>query len=419
MTDTPDKYLEKHKEEMPEKWFEPLKKFSKKSKLDIADRTLYDYLSKMKNISEKFVPDGFDPANPTQEEIREIATGIKRCDLSNDTKHSYYKTLKKFYKVYNNGEHYELTDCFKVSGSTKGVEKHMILSPKEVDGIINQAQNVRDKAFFRLLYECAVTPGELLQNKIKDVDLEEETIYIRGNKNHRSQTMELHNKGLSYLREYLRSHPDVDDIFSTNSDTELWVKIRNLHCRNCGKRESEHEENGCNNYEPEADSVGYRSFYKSFKRAVKNSSIDKNVKMKYLRKSMLTRLCSKGIGYEQLNNFARWQPGSNQAAHYVSISNDKLRNWVKNEFKGEGKSGKEVIECHNCGARNPADRVECKKCHRPLNVPESEKMRKASEIADKLAEFDENRLRKIENNLNLLENPEEMIEKKIEEKLKG
>lgn len=125
----------------------------------------------MNSILEQFTTHDFNLSNPTQEEIKELARKIRDAeDISGDTRETYYKTLKKFYNTYENGEYSELTDCFSVSGSNGQVEKHMILSQSEISQIINQTNNIRNKAFFRLMYEVAATPGELLQAKLQDID---------------------------------------------------------------------------------------------------------------------------------------------------------------------------------------------------------------------------------------------------------
>jgi integrase/recombinase XerD len=294
----------------------------------------------------------------------------------------------------------------------------MILSPKEVRDIVSSAKNPRDKAYIRLLYETATTPGELLDGEIQDVDLEQETIYVRGNKQHKSQTMELHNEGLHYLREYLKQHPAVDDPFTTTSEEPLWVKTESYQCKNCGEREYLHENedcDACDSFEPdEIEEIGYRAMNTMFKRCVERAGIDRDIKQKYLRKSMLTRLAPE-LGYEQLNNFARWVPGSSQAQHYVSLSNDELRSMVRDRFKGGEGEEKELIECKNCGSRNDPERLECKKCHRPLNVAKSKKMERADQIAERLSEFDDEKLDRIEENMELLENPQEFIREQMEE----
>lgn len=414
MPGDPDAYLERNKDEFSEANYQAVKEFREKA--DIADSTIYDYISRLKNILQKASPEGFELSNPTQEEITEIANNISKLKDNASTEKTWKKSVKKFYNVYQNGEYYDLTGSFTLSGKNRTVEPDMILSPQEVEDIVNQCNNSRNKAYIRLLYETATTPGELLDAKLQDVDLNEETIYIRGNKGHESQKMELHNEGLHHLREWLRMHPAVDDPFVTTSDTPLFVKVGGIKCANCGKVESGHREGSeCKNFEIEkVEPVQYRVMNKMFKKAVRKSSVERDIKQKYLRKSMLTRLAPE-VGYEQLNNFARWKPGSSQAQHYVSLNNDELRSMVKEKFKGESSEGKKMIECRNCGSRNHHDNLECKKCHRPLNKEKSMQMEKADRIAEKLSKWDEEKLDKVEENMELLENPKEFIKEQMKE----
>lgn len=422
MPGDPDKYLEKHQDQLSKEEFEALKEFKKNS--DIADSTTYDYLSRLKNIFLTCKPEDFDIQNPSKEGVNELVSNIEEEKKNASTRRTWLKSVKKFYKVYQDGDRYGMVaNQFTLGSRSAKVENKMILSPKEVADIVNQASNPRDKAYIRLLYETATTPGELLDAELQDVDLEQETIYVRGNKQHKSQTMELHNEGLHYLREYLKQHPEVDDIFTTTSDKPLWVKLESYKCSKCGEREHKHGDeadgDACDSFEPdELEQIGYRAMNVMFKRCVEQAGIDRDIKQKYLRKSMLTRIAP-DVGYEQLNNFARWVPGSSQAQHYVSLSNDKLRSMVRERFKGEEGDQKEMIECKNCGSRNDPERLECKKCHRPLNVAKSQKMERAEEIADKLSEFDSDKLDMIEENMELLENPQEFIKKKMKEIQEG
>ncbi|MFB6213281.1 MAG: tyrosine-type recombinase/integrase [Candidatus Nanohaloarchaea archaeon] len=421
MGDDPDQYLENIQDDISEENWEALKQFRREA--DIANSTTYDYLSRLNNILQTCAPDGFQLSEPSKDEILDLANNIQKEKDNPSTMKSWLKSVKKFYGVYKGGEYYELTDSFTVSaGGASGttVEPDMILSPPEVQSIVNSAQTIRTKAYIRVMYEVAATPGELLQGKLKDVDLTEETIYVRGNKNHRSQTMELHSEGVNYLREYLKMHPAVDDPFSTTSEEPLWVKSGGIDCKNCGESQTAHingNMESCDSFEAdEAAAVGYRTMNKAFKKAVQNSDIERDVKAKYLRKSMLTRLAPE-VGYEQLNNFARWQPGSSQAQSYISINNEKLRNMVKERFKGESEESQKWIVCENCNARNDPERIECKKCHRPLNVAKSEKMKKVKSIADRLSQVDEQKLEKIEQNIDILENPQEFIQEEIQRQM--
>lgn len=395
----PREYLEKHEEEIDENLYEVLEAFLKKVEFNLADRSTYDYISRFRGYIENYSSDDFDPREPTEDGLRKIVRGIENeDDFTNDTKETAYKTLKTVYREYKDGEYYDLTDFFTVSGSDARVEEHMILSPQEVEEIIGNLQNIRDKAFVRLMYEVAATPGEILDAKVKDVNLEEEQFFVRGNKTHRDQTMELQSRGLKYLRDYLKMHPSVDDIYNTHQDQPLWVKLQSHSCKECGEPYSRHarnEEQTCGEYRPdETESVGYRSFYKAFNKAVERSEIERNIQMKYLRKSMITRVCEEGAGYERLNKFARWVPGSTQAQHYVALSGEELNGWIRDKFKDSEDDQKSKQVCELCGFKNDPDNIECGRCERPLDAPKSQRQKEAKEILNRVAQLEDDELKK-------------------------
>lgn len=419
MPGDPNQYLDNHKEKLSEEELEVLEDFV--ARANIADSTMYDYLSRLRNIFKTCQPSDLEIKNPSEDQILELANNIKDEKDNPHTTKSWLKSVRKLYKVYDGGEYYEKTKCFNVSartGTNTTVEPEMILTNPEIQEIVNNCKNVRDKAYVRLLYETASTPGELLSAKLSDVNLEEETIYVRGNKGHLSQTMELHNEGVGYLREYLESHPAVENPFRTTSDKPLWIKTGSSLCK-CGQSQSKHARDSneaCDNFRlKQVEEVQYRAMNKAFKKAAERSDVDKDVKQKYLRKSMITELAS-DLGYEQLNNFARWKAGSNQAQHYVSLDNEEMRNTVKEKFKG-GATEENLITCKNCNSRNDPERIKCKSCNRPLNVGKTEQMKRAKEVANKLSEYDDEDLDKLDKALEFMEDPEETVDKMIEEKM--
>ena len=116
--------------------------------------------------------------------------------------------------------------------------------------------------------------------------------------------MEIHNEGLHYLREYLKQHPEVDDIFTTTSDKPLC----SYKCSKCGEREYKHQEEVegevCDSFEPdELEQIGYRAMNVMFKRCVEKAGIERDIKQKYLRKSMLTRLAPDLLLKNRNNNY--------------------------------------------------------------------------------------------------------------------
>jgi hypothetical protein len=240
--------------------------------------------------------------------------------------------------------------------------------------------------------------------------------------------MELHNKGLQYMREYLQMHPAVDNIYKTHSDAPLFLKKRAFSCKNCGRPKQPHTDEEhpnhevcCGNYDPKRlEKAGYGGMRQVFKNALERSSINRDIKQKYMRKSILSKLATE-LKYEQLCTFARWVPGSSQAEHYIRLDNKELRDEIAGIFKNKQTGeNKQTITCGNCNSQNDPDNLSCKFCNRPLNVAKSEKMKQAEEVANQLADMSEGdmerfvQIAQMKNGDSSIENMvEEMVEKKI------
>lgn len=479
MEKEPDKWLENQREELDDDVYEALKAYREAS--PYGDRTIYDNLSRMKRILDKgYAPDGFDITDPSLEDISAIVTNLDDSDENPGTRFSYKKALKAFYRDYrrddttpgqqvasvqknglpnnfaramaaeNHGPYYPLVMWFsttKNGDGSKKVQPWMILSPDEAWDIISCFDHVQEKAFNSIQYSCAATSGEVLQAFVHDVDLKDESIYVRGNKQHESKRMELLNQTLEYLRNYLKWHPAVDDPYDTeNVRTEdgepvpLWVKKRATNCQNCDKPKTYHSDNEkdtCSNYEQKvwAEITG-RSFFTAWRNAVEKSDVTRleqtddgetitedDLKMKHLRKSMLTRFAAeidRGVKEVQLRKFARWKPGEGSPQHYIELADEVTRDHFKQTFKGvSADEDVDEIVCHNCNTRNDPGRNECIKCHRPLDPVSSAKLDRHRELADKLASIDPETLERAVQHADLHENPKQMQDRitELEQKL--
>lgn len=448
----PEQYIENNREAVPEEAAEAMRQYIEDAEANSS--TVYDNLSRIKKLYDRgFVPEDFSLEDPSIKGLDKIFDAIDDAeDISEGTKFSYRKALKGFYRDYkknsiskmerikqiqeNNlpvpdmhsvkdcGPHYHKVVWFSAKNgsgtSSVKVEPWMILSPEEVNSVLNRAQGSRERAFFSIGYSCAATSGEIIQLYVHDVDLEDESIYIRGNKQHRSQTMELLNEALTAVREYLSWHPAVKDPYKTDNVRDengkpvpLWIKKRAPSCKHCEQPKTYHrkeDKDTCEKYEPKPwEKVGTRPFFKTWRRAVKKSDVtrleekdgktitEKDLKMKHLRKSMLTRFAAEietGVKEEKLREFARWMPGQGAPGHYISLSESISRDLVKKSFKGKDVEEQEPVTCSVCNTRNPPGSIRCQKCHRSLDAPSSAQQDKLRELADKLGAVDPEKLQK-------------------------
>lgn len=109
-----------------------------------------------------------------------------------------------------------------------------------------------------------------------------------------------------------------------------------------------------------------------------------------LRHTRLTEVAT-FMGYEQLNKFAGWVPGSGRAKVYVHLNNDDVNKAIRDKYNVEAEGGEEdqSIECAFCGTSNEHHFSECRECGRPLSLEKQSKQEDKQEVLERLTELDE------------------------------
>lgn len=75
------------------------------------------------------------------------------------------------------------------------------------------------------------------------------------------------------------------------------------------------------------------------------------------------------MGYEQLNKFAGWKPGSDRAKVYVHLNNDDVNQAIRDEYGiSNGEAEEESWSCGFCSTENKDGHTECRNCGRPQNL---------------------------------------------------
>jgi hypothetical protein len=96
------------------------------------------------------------------------------------------------------------------------------------------------------------------------------------------------------------------------------------------------------------------------------------------------------MGYEQLNKFAGWTPGSDRAKVYVHLNNDDVNQAIRDEYGLENEEDEEKsINCPFCGTENQSSHSECRNCGRPLSLKEETKKKEKQHIIERLADLEE------------------------------
>jgi len=330
------------------------------------------YIYMLRSIAVRFAPEGFLLRSATERELKQLVAALNRSALAETTKVDFKKAIKKYYKVLNGRRSPEKTLFIKTSLSKPSqITREDIFTADEVDRIVSQCRNIRDKAFFSVMHETAVRPAELLGCSIGDVEFTDEGdfVSVRGVKKTPDRRNMLVSSG-QLLRMWIRYHPAGGEPYQPRDPSAaLWVKLEQTSCRNCGVSAYWHKRKGCANYEPvEVEPVSYASMRKAIRRACAQADIrNRKNRMYSLRHSRITEV-SRFMSNQQLCRFAGWRPSSGQFEVYVHLTDHDVNSSIREHYGLGGKPELEAVTCRVCGSRNPASARECRNCLRPMSL---------------------------------------------------
>lgn len=373
---------------------------------DVRQRRL---ITALKSLVLNFAPDNFHLRGASENELKQTIAELNRSDYADSTKHTMRAATKKFYKVLNGGqEHPEKVGFFSAhakSGST--VSREDLFTKKELKRLFSGFVNTRDRAFTKVLYESAARPGELLSRNLGDFSSNEkgDFIYLEGIKGTPDRTNQLVRSGRT-LREWIAQHPlggEVGEI--EDPSVPLWVKTQQQECKRCGEVPQQHGETECL-YEPDLrDRWKYDSFLRRFQDACERADIPDNKRRPYnLRHTRLTEVAT-FMGYEQLNKFAGWKPGSDRAKVYVHLNNDDVNEAIRDQYGLDVEEKEDQsIECPFCGTENEPEYNQCRNCGRPLSLRDKTEGEEKQQVLERLEELNQQGVLKKLEQLESLEN---------------
>jgi len=346
-----------------------------------------------KTVLNKFAPEDFEIRGASEQELKTVVAALNRSDYAESTKHKFRCAINKLYKIENGGQAPEKTDFFSVHKNSKPttVSREDLFTKEELKQLLRNFSGTRDRAFTYVLYESAARPGELLSRSIGDFtsNAKGDFIFLEGAKGTPDRTNQLVRSGRP-LREWIASHPlggepgNIDD-----SSAPLWVKTEQQACKNCGKIPHHHQDS-CN-YEPDpSDQMKYNGFRRRFKKACEKAGIPENKQRPYnLRHTRLTEVAT-FMGYEQLNKFAGWVPGSDRAKVYVHLNNDDVNRAIREEYGlSQDEDENQSVDCPFCGTENESQHSECRNCGRPMSLEDETEKQDKQEVLERLTELDE------------------------------
>ncbi|SDQ40113.1 tyrosine-type recombinase/integrase [Natronobacterium texcoconense] len=359
----------------------------------ISDVQQERQIQSFKTLLKRFTPDGFRLQGASEDELKQVLADLNRSDYAEATKHKFKGTIKKFYKVENGGhEHPDKVDFFTVTKKkATPITRDDLFTEDERQRLFRNFSNTRDRAFTSVLYESAARPGELLECSISDFTSngKGDFIFLEGSKGTPDRNNQLVRSGRT-LREWIAQHPLGGEVGNIDDPSApLWVKREQQKCRGCGKIPRFHDDQ-CE-YTPDLrDRMNYNGFLNRFKDACERADIPESKRRPYnLRHTRLTEVAT-FMGYEQLNKFAGWVPGSSRAKVYVHLNNDDVNQAIRKEYGLDTtEDPDENWECTFCGAANEGQHTECRQCGRPNSLEAQSNAETKERVIERLAELEE------------------------------
>lgn len=321
----------------------------------------------------------------TTQDIQNVVAYINRNDkYKPETKADYRRCIKQFYAWYKDidprmesedaktlkqaNKFYKYIDKnIKRASKIKSVDYSNILNEEDIKKVIEEGcTSIREKAFIALLHESGFRAGELLNMKIKDVQIMKNRalITVDGKTGERRVPI-IHS--LPYLVQWLDLHP-----YKQNRESYVWLG------------------EGINRkYDPLKHKGGQKLIDRCFERAgfikkeyayytLENGKTRQKLMSKeqkkpcnyhWFRHSRATLLASH-LTEQLLCKFMGWALGSKQVRRYCHLGTQQVENAIlsMNGLEVEKKILQEKPQECVCGTINTPQARYCYKCGNPLSV---------------------------------------------------
>lgn len=277
--------------------------------------------------------------------------------LALDTKATYRKRLKQFYKWFEEEDprldeptqkteaqkFYKYLKSISADAKIRQANPETIITEEECAKVIQDGCKMpKERAFISLLHETGCRAAEFLNLRIGDLKFRDSILEIHVPDGKTGQRVIYAVKSLPYVHMYLDGHPA-----KTNRNSPLWVS-----------------EGSRRNGEYLVHIGGQKLINRCFERA----KVKKKHNWHWFRHSRATILAPK-MTEVMLCKYMGWTAGSKQIKRYVHLCNEQLENvflqihGLKQQEKGE----ENPIKCV-CGMMNNPKERYCRRCYRPVSV---------------------------------------------------
>jgi integrase/recombinase XerD len=287
---------------------------------------------------------------------RLIATWMARTPpYSAQTLGTYRSIIKRFYTWLANPAEFNrravappivnwITTHVRTNDKRK-LQRNELLTPSEIQLVIETSRSVRDKAFVNVLWEAGARIAEIGNRYLHDVVPAPVgyTLELDGKTGRRSVLVV---SSAPLLAQWLNNHP-----FKTNPDAPLWV----------------HE------HAPTPRLLMYPAMRKLLNELFRTAGITKRVHPHLFRHSRATYCLATGLMTEaQAKAYFGWAPNSDQLATYAHLlaSDANAAILRENNLVEQKKVSEELkaVTCYRCQELNSPTSDYCARCNAVINL---------------------------------------------------
>lgn len=290
----------------------------------------------------EFAGSSFDFNTATRQDIMRVMSKVNASDLAIETKRKMVCSIKLLYKhLKGDDEEYPReVSWLKTSSDTKRKLPEELLTEDEVNSMINFAASIRDRAIISFMFESGARIGEILNMKIKDIDMHGDLAHIQLNGKTGMRKIPVR-KCIPYLSNYL------DTLNKSDPSKALWLDANNLEKPITGS-----------------------CIAKVLKTTAKRAGIKKRIYCHLMRHSSAT-LAANYMTNALLKEYYGWSFRGNTEAVYLHMSGKNLDDAVKSSY-----SDYDAVEkpkppsyklCPKCHERNGTAAIHCQRCGSNLN----------------------------------------------------
>ncbi len=314
------------------------------------------YLTKLRviynSLQDKFL-------NPEKKDIIRMLLDFKK-KYTDQTLIDFETAMKRFYK-WKFGTLPDYMENIKVSRKPSHDKKIDLITRADVDEMIRNCNNARDKALISILYDSGCRIGEILDLKISDIVYDEYGVILHVHGKTGNRSVRIIGDSIAYLRDYIKTKDDRDEYLFTGQQGDTMHK-----------------------------QLQYSAVRKLFINVKKRAGIDKRIYPHLFRHTRASLLASK-VPEAPLENQMGWVHGSQMTAIYVHLSGRDQDDAILKAYGIDVKEDKIIEEkpkkCPRCDHLNASNALYCTNCFLPFDEKLAlEYENKEKEIENKIEE---------------------------------